>query len=80
MIVPTLSALMLYRPTQHFPIFVNKSKQVVLNLMRKPMHVDSNLWRDRHTDIFETFLMAKNGVSKGCVPTPSLSVSSTPTP
>ena len=73
MIVPTLPALMLYSPTQHFPIFVNKSQQVVLNSMSKPLCVDRKLWRDRRTDIFETFFMAKNGVSIGCVPTPSLS-------
>ena len=40
MIVPTLSSLVLYSPTQHFLISVNKSKRVVLNSMSKPVHVD----------------------------------------
>lgn len=56
MIVPTLPALTLYSPTQHFPIFVNKSKQAVLYSMSKPPCVDQELWRDRRTDTFETIL------------------------
>lgn len=40
MIVPTLSSLVLYSPTQHFLISVNKSKRVVLNSMSKPVLVD----------------------------------------
>lgn len=59
MIVPTLPALMLYSPTQHFPIFVNKSKQAVLYSMSKPPCVDQELWRDRRTDTFETILWQK---------------------
>jgi len=59
MIVPTLPALTLYSPTQHFPIFVNKSKQAVLYSMSKPPCVDQELWRDRRTDTFETILWQK---------------------
>ena len=81
MIVPTLSALMLYSTTQHFPIFVNKSQQVVLNSMSKPLCVDRKLWRDRRTDTFETIFYGKKWRERRlCTNSESFSLSSTPTP
>ena len=81
MIVPTLPALMLYSPTQHFPIFVNKSKQAVLYSMSKPLCVDRKLWRDRRTDTFETIFYGKKWRGhRLCTNSESLSDSSTPIP
>jgi len=81
MIVPTLPALMLYSPTQHFPIFVNKSKQAVLYSMSKPLCVDRKLWRDRRTDTFETIFYGKKWRERRlCTNSESFSLSSTPTP
>ena len=81
MILPTLPALMLYSTTQLFPIFVNKSKQVVLNSMSKPLRVDRKLWRDRRTDTFETLFYGKRWRERRlCTNSESFSLSSTPTP